>query len=401
MRARLLALAALACLLAFAPAAQAITLPALQAKLTREMRLAGTFSGAYVRDLDTGQSVFARKADTARSPASVEKLYTTSTALLKLGPDATLPTAAVSSAALDAGGVLRGDLILKGGGDPTLDRARIGQLAAAVQAAGVSRVAGSVLGDESRFDLLRGSYDTGGSYDRDMGGVLGALTVGRGFSTSLRPGLGAAKDLVRALRADGVKVDGATGVGAAAPDARTVAQTLSPAIRDLIAMTNVPSDNFYAETLLKDLGASFGGAGTTAAGTAVVRAQLASFGVHPRIVDGSGLSRADRTTPRQVVRLLERMHAQEVGPDFEASLPVVGRTGTLKRRMRGTPAQDNCHAKTGTLIGVSALAGACATPSGHTLAFAMLMTRASVFRAHGVQDRMTAAIASYSVPPGP
>ena len=79
--------------------------------------------------------------------------------------------------------------------------------------------------------------------------------------------------------------------------------------------------------------------------------------MHPRIVDGSGLSRADRTTPRQVVRLLERMHGQEVGPDFEASLPTAGRTGTLRRRMRGTAAQDNCHAKTGTLIGVSTLAG--------------------------------------------
>ena len=115
--------------------------------------------------------------------------------------------------------------------------------------------------------------------------------------------------------------------------------------------------------------------------------------MHPRIVDGSGLSRADRTTPRQVVRLLERMHGQEVGPDFEASLPIAGRTGTLQRRMRGTAAAGRCRAKTGTLIGVSALAGDCATTSGHTLAFALLMNRANVGRAHGVQDRMTAAIA--------
>jgi D-alanyl-D-alanine carboxypeptidase/D-alanyl-D-alanine-endopeptidase (penicillin-binding protein 4) len=64
--------------------------------------------------------------------------------------------------------------------------------------------------------------------------------------------------------------------------------------------------------------------------------------------------------------------------------------------MRGTPAQDNCHAKTGTLIGVSTLAGVCATPSGHTLAFALMMNRANVGRAHGVQDRMTAALAAYS-----
>jgi serine-type D-Ala-D-Ala carboxypeptidase/endopeptidase (penicillin-binding protein 4) len=396
MRARLLVLAALACLLALAPGAQALPLPALQAKLGREMRFAGAFSGAYVRDLDTGQSLYASRADTARSPASVEKLYTTSTALLKLGPDATLPTQAVTSATLDPGGVLRGDLVLKGGGDPTLDSPRILQLAAAVQASGVARVAGSVLGDESRFDLLRGSYDTGGSYDRDMGGVLGALTVGRGFSTNLQPGLGAAKTFVKALRADGVRVDGATGIGTPSGEVRTVAEVLSPPVSELIADTNIPSDNFYAETLLKDLGATFGGAGTTAAGAGVVRAQLAAFGVHPRIVDGSGLSRADRTTPRQVVRLLERMHGQEVGPTFEASLPTIGRTGTMKRRLRGTAAQDNCHAKTGTLIGVSALAGVCATPSGHTVAFAMLMTRTSTGRAHGVQDRMTAAIAGYS-----
>ena len=396
MRTRLLVLATLACLLAVAPGAVAAPLPALQAKLSRELRLAGTFSGAYVRDLDTGQTLFSAKPDVARVPASVEKLYTTSSALLKLGPDATLPTVAVTAAPLDTVGVLRGDLVLKGGGDPTLDRARIAQLASSLQAGGVERIAGSVLGDETRFDLLRGSYDTGGSYDRDVGGVLGALTVGRGFSTDLKPGLGAAKSLVRVLRADGVKVDGATRTGIAPDGARQVAQVLSPAIRDLIAMTNVPSDNYYAETLLKDLGASFGGAGTTAAGAAVARAQLATFGVHPRIVDGSGLSRANRTTPRQVVRLLERMHGQGVGPDFEASLPTAGRTGTLQRRMRGTPAQDECHAKTGTLIGVSTLAGLCATPSGHTLAFALMMNRANVGRAHGVQDRMTAAIAAYS-----
>ena len=396
MRIRLLVLSALACLLAFVPAAGAASLPALQAKLGHEMSLAGTSSGAYVRDLDTGQAVFARRPDVARVPASVEKLYTTSASLLKLGPDATLPTVALTAAPLDAGGVLRGDLVLKGGGDPTLDRARIAQLASSLQAGGIARIAGSVLGDETRFDLLRGSYDTGGSYDRDIGGVLGALTVGRGFSTQLQPGLGAAKALVRDLRADGVRVDGATSTGIAPDGARPVAQVLSPAIRDLIAMTNVPSDNYYAETLLKDLGASFGGAGTTAAGAAVARAQLAALGVHPRIVDGSGLSRADRTTPRQVVRLLERMHGLQVGPDFEASLPTAGRTGTLDRRMRGTPAQDNCHAKTGTLIGVSTLAGVCTTASGHTLAFALMMNRANVGRAHGVQDRMTAAIAAYS-----
>ena len=113
------------------------------------------------------------------------------------------------------------------------------------------------------------------------------------------------------------------------------------------------------------------------------------------MVDASGLSRADRTTPRQVVRLLETMHHQEVAGAFEGSLAVAGRTGTIRKRMRGTPAQDRCKAKTGTLIGVSALAGVCEAAGGHTIAFALLMNRAGVGRAHGVQDRVAAAIARY------
>ena len=167
-------------------------------------------------------------------------------------------------------------------------------------------------------------------------------------------------------------------------------------MRDLIRLTNVPSDNFLAEMLLKDLGGRVRRrAGTTAAGAGVVRTQLAAFGVTPQVVDGSGLSRADRTTPRQVVHLLAAMHGQDVAGAFEGSLAVAGRTGTIRRRMRGTAAQDRCKGKTGTLIGVSALAGLCESAGGHTIAFAMLMNRTNVARAHGVQDRVAAAIARY------
>jgi D-alanyl-D-alanine carboxypeptidase/D-alanyl-D-alanine-endopeptidase (penicillin-binding protein 4) len=112
-------------------------------------------------------------------------------------------------------------------------------------------------------------------------------------------------------------------------------------------------------------------------------------------VDGSGLSRADRTSPHQVVHLLATMHGDEVAGPFEGSLAVAGRTGTIRKRMRGTPAQDRCKAKTGTLIGVSALAGLCDSAGGHTIAFAVLTTRTSLARAHSVQDRIAAAIARY------
>jgi D-alanyl-D-alanine carboxypeptidase/D-alanyl-D-alanine-endopeptidase (penicillin-binding protein 4) len=392
--------AALACicaaLAAAAPASQALDSTALRTRLTHEMLRAGPLAGAYVRDLDTGTALYAHKEDVARPPASVEKLYTTSTALLRFGADTRLHTAVVASGSLDALGVWRGDLYLRGAGDPTLGQPQIDALAQTIAAqTGIRRVAGSVLGDESVFDALRGSSRTGYAVDRDIVGVLSGVAVNRGFSRDGAPAKDAARRLAKALRAVGVGVDGASAAATAPPAAQELTAVDSPPMAELIRLTNVPSDNFDAEMLLKDLGAHYGGGGTTPAGVGVVRQQLATFGVHPRIVDGSGLSVANRTTPRQVVRLLERMAGQDTAATFQGSLPVVGRTGTMRKRMRGTVAQDRCQTKTGTLRAVSSLAGYCETTGGHTVAFAMLMSTVFITRAHGIQDRMTKAIATY------
>ena len=141
---------------------------------------------------------------------------------------------------------------------------------------------------------------------------------------------------------------------------------------------NGPSDNYLAEMLLKRLGAAHGAGGTTAAGAAAAAAALDDIGVRPRIVDGSGLSRSDRTTPRQVVRLLQRVANMEFAQPFTASLPVAGVSGTLQRRMRGTAAAGNCRAKTGTLRYTSNLAGYCTTGDGGVVAFALLMNGVNV-----------------------
>ncbi|MEY2534881.1 MAG: hypothetical protein QOF29_2791 [bacterium] len=388
-------LSACALLLLAAPAAQALDRTALRSSLSQQMRLAGTFAGAYVRDLDTGETIYARKDTVPRPPASVEKLYTTSTALLRFGPDERLRTQVLATGAIDALGVWRGDLYLRGGGDPTLGQAQIAELAAAIAALGVVRVDGSVLGDESLFDGLRGAARTGFAYDRDIGGVLSAVSVANGFSRDGAPAKEAARRLAKALRAIDVAVDGPSGAGAAPAEAQELAAVQSPPMADLVRQVNVFSDNFDAEMLLKGLGARFGGAGTTPAGGAVVRQQLAAVGVTPQVLDGSGLSRANRTSPRQVVHLLDHVLDQPVGPAFEASLAVAGRTGTIRRRMRGTPAQDRCRVKTGTLRADSTLAGVCTTTAGRTVGFAFLMSTRNIARAHRLQDRMTAAIATY------
>jgi D-alanyl-D-alanine carboxypeptidase/D-alanyl-D-alanine-endopeptidase (penicillin-binding protein 4) len=165
---------------------------------------------------------------------------------------------------------------------------------------------------------------------------------------------------------------------------------------EIARRTNVPSDNFLAETLLKVVGAEFGGVGTTSAGAAIVRRTLRGFGLTPRVVDGSGLSPLNRTSPRHVVRLLERMDDSAAAAAFGASLPVAGRDGTLRKRMRATVARDRCRAKTGTLRGVSTLAGYCASTTGARVGFALLMNRVSIEGARRLQDRMLVALARYS-----
>ena len=163
----------------------------------------------------------------------------------------------------------------------------------------------------------------------------------------------------------------------------------------IIKAMNQPSDNYIAETLIKGLGAQFGTAGSTTAGGTVIKDAVRPFGITPVISDGSGLSRANRTSPREVVTLLKSLDESEVSEAFDSSLAVVGRNGTLYRRMRGTAAQDRCHAKTGTLRDVSALAGFCTTVGGERVAFAFLMNGVYPASARAVQDRMTVALARY------
>lgn len=366
---------------------------ALSAKLDHALAGAGSRSGGFVRDLRTGATLFSARATTPRIPASVEKLLTTSTALRRFGPESRLYTDVLATAPVDALRATPGDLVLAGGGDPTLDRRALERLAHAV-ATRVRRVGGSVVGDESRFDALRGGPRTDWAYDRDIGGILGALTLGRGWSSGGGPALAAAKAFAHALRARGVRVIGATRAAAEVAAPTPVARAASPTIAELATLTNAPSDNFYAETLLKDIGATFGGAGTTPAGAGIVTSDAGALGVRATVVDGSGLSRADRIAPREVVDLLGTLHRDPViGAPFESSLAVAGRSGTLVRRLRGTPAAGVCRGKTGTIDGVSTLAGYCSPVGGVPVAFAFMMSGVPLYRARQAQDRAVTVLA--------
>ena len=411
-------LALLIVLLALPAPASAATAAQLRTSLDRAMRAAGPRSGALVVDLSDGRTLYARAADVARVPASNEKLYTTATALARFGPSGRLATRVLGDGELGEDGVYTGNLYLRGGGDPTfgsLDFARraygtgasVTELAAAVAAAGIVRVTGAVFGDESHFDGRRGGPDTGYAFSIYIGAPLSALAFDRGLANrqgsaiQRRPAHFAADRLTRALRAEGVSVGRPSGERPTPPQARELAQVQSPTMAVLARLTNVPSDNFFAEMLLKSLGGRFAGRGTTAAGAAVAGRWLRGIGLAPRIADGSGLSRSNRTTPRQVVRLLDHMDRTErLAVPFRESLAVACRTGTLAGRMCGTPAARRCRGKTGTLNGISALSGYCDVGADRVLAFSILMNGVDVSGARRLQDRMGAAIAAYRSPVG-
>ena len=369
--------------------------------LRENMARAGAYSGAYVVDLDSGRALYSRRATIPRMPASVEKLYTSATALERLGPDGVLTTRALASVTPDEFGAIDGNLYLRGAGDPTFDSTAAGRLAAGLVDAGVTQVTGRVIGDETFFDGLRGPPSTGFATSYDVG-PLSALTFNRGFTGKRTPLFQssppkyAAQALTKALRKRGVGVGRAARTGATPSTAVALAGVDSPTIARIITSMNLPSDNFIAETLIKTLGATYRADGSTSSGARVVRATIAQLGIRTSAVDGSGLSRSNRTSPKAVVSLLTAMDESELAAPFEASLPVAGRSGTLFDRMRRTAARDNCQAKTGTLSNVSALAGYCRTRDGGRVAFAFLMNYVYPWSARRLQDNMTSALARYS-----
>jgi D-alanyl-D-alanine carboxypeptidase/D-alanyl-D-alanine-endopeptidase (penicillin-binding protein 4) len=320
-------------------------------------------SGAFAFDLATGTAVFGRNADLSLAPASNEKLAVTYAALETLGPDYRIETDVLGEGQLD-GTTWSGSLVLQGHGDPTLGQAGLVALARQVRAAGIRTVAGSILGDESYFDSRRVGAGWKRSFYINESPPLSALTVDRTwFHThhSGAPAAAAAALFKDALRAQGIAVAGRALQGTASADAEHLADVLSPPLSELVRFMDRESDNFTAELLLKQLGATTGAAGTSAAGAAQVRATIADAVVPlagVRIVDGSGLSSYDRLTARAIVGILRAgWEDAEIEPSFVAALAVAGRSGTMKHRLRKPPARGVVLAKTGTTAIASALSG--------------------------------------------
>lgn len=374
---------------------------------------------------DAGRPVLTANPDLTLAPASLQKVLMGTALLEHFGPDHTLRTTMLAdSGATD--GVLEGDLYLVGGGDPLLattgyaasfddpDQPYVNAvaLADAVAAAGIREIRGNVVGDDSRYDAERVVSTWPSRYASDPSiGPLSALNVNDGFTgytaTPERPNPSrragdppqlAAETLVSLLGARGVAVRGQAVVGNAPEGATEIAGLDSRPLRDLVGEMVLDSDNNTAEMLLKELGLSTSGQGTTAAGLAAATEILRGLGLAPEgmvLLDGSGLDPQNRTSCAAVMAALARAGR---GSDLTTSFAVGGQTGTLRKRLQGSPATGRVVAKTGTLNSVNALAGWADTPAGATLTFAAI-GNGTDSRGTGAADAFASALMSY--PAGP
>lgn len=365
--------------------------------------------GAVVYDLTSRTTLFKRDAQVGRPPASLEKLYTSVALLRRVGPSTRLTTAVLGVGHLGRQGVWHGRLYLRGGGDPTFGDGTFNQawnggqgptasqLVAQLSARGIRRVTGGVVGDPTLFDSAPGGPNSGFAPDiPDIGGQLSGLSYDHGATaTGLSPGAFAARELVLTMGKAHIQAQAWTHTASTPAGAHQLAAARSPTMLSMLGLMNIPSDDFYAEMLIKQLGVDLGPGGTTAAGARVVSSVVARYGLEPRIVDGSGLSRADRSTPQQIVSLLRSLWHTSVGRELDSTLPVVGVNGTTAHIGLHTRAQGQCIAKTGTLDAITNLAGLCRSRGGHMLAFALFLDGPMLDQARVLLTRMVGAIASY------
>ncbi len=452
-----------------AVAQQPKTLPELQTRI-REMlakpELSSAMVGIKVVSLDNGRVLFEENATKLLRPASNMKLYTVAAALDRLSPDYRFSTSIYANTRPDAAGVVHGNLTIYGRGDPSI-AARfnngdyfkgIDDLAARIVAAGVKRVEGDIVGDESYF--VGPKYGSGWNWE-DLTWYYGAeitpltandnaldlfikpgaaigqpasITTGppdplltivnkvttsakgakrefsihrglgentititgsipledRGYSGGIgisHPGLLFVYMLRSSLAQKGVTITGASRMSVSSNAVQNEIATLqSPPFSVIAAQTLKPSQNLYTELILRTLGkvAPPPPPATTSTfsptseelGLEAVKTFLKTVGLRPEelvLDDGSGLSRNDMITAEASVQLLTFMSKHRYATVFREALPIGGVDGTLRNRFKGTPAENNVRAKTGSLSSAASLGGYMTTAGGEKLAFSIMV----------------------------
>lgn len=438
--------------------------------------------GVLVVEPQRGDTLYSRNAGKLFMPASNQKLLTGATALAVLGADFRFETRLLASGA-PVDGVLAGDLVVLGDGDPSYSDSLAGgdamapmrAFADSLAARGVTAIAGRLVRGADAFP--DSSLGFGWSWDDlDYGysapvdelffnegfarvTVVGGATPGapvtvrtspsrtvprlgrmqvttdgtccmvrsrvqwsndvRGprplldLTGSVRPGDSVTVEVAlrhssaawldafaEALAERGITVRGGVEADAVADTTGlvTIASRQSPPLRTILPRFEKPSQNQLGEILFKTMGRVRTGVGSADSARRVVERQLVAWGADSlgfAVRDGSGLSRHDYVTPETIVRVLDAMRRHAEFRTFYDALPVAGVDGTIGSRMKGTPAQGNVHAKTGTLDKARALSGYVTTADGRLLLFSMLANNHVVpnREVERVQDALAAFLA--------
>jgi serine-type D-Ala-D-Ala carboxypeptidase/endopeptidase (penicillin-binding protein 4) len=415
--------------------------------------------GVDIRSLDTGERLYERDAWRLMMPASNMKIVTVAAAAEALGWDHRFTTTLETAAPIESG-VLKGDLFVRGGGDPTINSrdgrapAVLAEWLAALRDAGIQQIDGRIIGDDQLFDddglgpgwawdyLQFGYAAPVGALEFNENlaqlGVSPAAQAGEAADVRLSPGSGltllnrvrtgpagsesaiqyrrhldepvlevtgsiaassatldrtvavvnptvffaqSLKDFLvdRGIAVTGPAVDFdsvAPELGGSSAERRVLVSTSSPPLKDIATVLMKVSQNLYAETLVKAIGASRGGLGTYEGGLTSIRAALKAWQVPDDgyvIADGSGLSRYNYLAPATITSILERVYKDVRHRDpFVATLPIAGKDGTISTRLRRTRAEGNAVAKTGSIANVRSLSGYVRTRDGEMLVFSIL-----------------------------
>ena len=367
-------------------------------------------------------------ADTAVIPASTVKILVASAAVDVLGADFTFTTRVVGSAPVD--GVVNGDIVLIGGGDPLLSgdwypnsnldkypvfgHTSLDELARSLAANGVKIITGRVLGDGSRYDDEWYYDEWGPGIAGIEAGPIDALMANDARVEGddyrmLDPVAGASREFVQRLNAAGIQVLGGSGVGSPSTGAIDLATVTSSPLTVVITEMLQNSDNNTAEMLVKEIGLHSGGSGNRRDGLAAVQNSLRAQGVNLsdlHLVDGSGLSNLARVRCQTLVETLTLADSAVID-----GLAVAGVSGTLTSIFTDGPMTGSLRAKTGTLgnlpydqdpPAVKGLTGEYVARGGETLSFALVLNQSMINdRANyrPIWDALASTMAQY--PTGP
>ena len=320
--------------------------------------------GMIVYDLTADSILYKVNERQALRPASTMKAITAITALDRLGGSHQFRTQLYYTGEVQDS-TLYGDLYCVGGFDPAFNSDDMRAFAESVQQMGIDTIRGRIVADRTMKDgdLL----GEGWCWDDDNP-KISPLSLGRDINFLER--------FVTALSDEGIDLDIRLSEGRLPSEARILCSRFHSMDQILQRMMKM-SDNFYAEAMFYQIARSTGRRPAKAKDAAGVIKQLiqkVGNGKNPyRIADGSGLSLYNYVTPELEMRLLRYAYLNKnIYEHLLPSLPIAGWDGTLKTRMKGTFAEGNVKAKTGTVTGVSALAGYCTAANGHQLCFSMI-----------------------------